>query len=250
MHLARKKIGHRTVLACTLTLVLGAVAVRGADVPAAGASSAPDLATVLQRMSESQKALKTLTAGFVQEKSLELLAEPAVSRGTLSYEAPSRILWEYQAPDRTILLIDEKTLLAYYPDLKKADRLDISEKRARYDRYFGVAFGAQGPLQEYFEAELARESELPGTYLVVLTPKSKRVEKYLVEIRLWVDSATYLPRRFEYREENGDTTSYTLEGTVANAALPANRFVVELPADVEVTEVTGGIKSRRGQGDL
>lgn len=218
--------------------------------PAPSTPAAAELAEVLQRMADAQKKLETMTASFTQEKTMELLAEPSVSRGKLTYEAPSRILWEYEEPDRTVLLIDERTLLAYYPDLKKADRLDIAEKRSRYDRYFGLAFGAQGPLQEYFEAELARESEIPATKLVVLTPKSKRVEKYLVEIRLWVDEASFLPRRFEYREENGDTTAYSLDDVVTNRPLPADRFVVNLPPDVEVTEVSDGMKSRRGDGKL
>lgn len=241
---------------CSLVLALLAAAPLRAEEGARDASteppaspaveSGPSLDAVLQRMSEAQKNLKTLKASFIQEKTLELLAEPDVSRGRLYYEAPGRILWEYQEPDRTLLLIDETTLLAYYPDLKKADRVDIEDKRARYDRYFGIAMGAQGPLQEYFETELARESDLPDTHLLVLTPKSKRVEKYLVEIRLWVDTRNFLPRRFEYREENGDATAYTLDDVVMNEPFSADLFVVRLPPDVEVTDVTEGFKSRRG----
>lgn len=209
-----------------------------------------ELKGLLDRMGQTQSSIKTLEGDFVQEKSLELLAEPEVSRGHLYYEAPSRILWEYRSPDQTLLLIDEKNLVAYYPDLKLADRVNIEGKRDRYEKYFGMALGKEGPMQEYFEIELAKESDIPGTALLVLTPKNKRIEKYVSEMRLWVDRKTMLPRKLEYREENGDSTAYQLENVVTNKPIPAGKLSLDLPADVKVTELQEGFKSRRKQSPL
>ncbi len=211
------------------------------------AEKPPDLEEIVREMGEAQESLKTLSADFTQVKTLSLLAKPDVSKGHLYFNAPGKILWEYLDPDHTLLLIDERTLLAYYPDLKKADRVDISKKRERYDKYFGVTLGATGKGRDYFEIELALESDLPGTWLLILTPKSKRIERYVSEIRLWVDRKNFLPRKFEYREANGDATTYLLESVVTNEPLPADTFAVKLPQDVEVNDLTG-LKSRRGKG--
>ena len=213
-----------------------------ADTPKAGVD------VVLAKMSETQSRLKTLSAEFVQEKTLDLLAEPMTSEGHLYYQAPSFLMWEYRQPQPTFLLIDDKTLTAYYPDLRKADRVDIENKRDQFDRFFGMALGADGPMREYFEVELAAETDVANAHLLVLTPRSKRVEKYIAEIRLWVDANTFLPRRFEYREENGDMTTYVLEEVVVNQPLAAETFTLVLPAGVEVTDLAGGFKSRRDKG--
>lgn len=215
--------------------------------PPALAGGNPELDAILKKMSERQGSLKTLSADFVQEKSLALLAKPDVSKGHLYYEAPAKILWEYREPDQTILLIDEKNLIAYYPDLKKADKVDIADKRQRYEKYFGVGLTQDASMQEYFDIDLAKESGIAGTRLLILTPKSQRIEKYISEIRLWVDEATFLPRKLEYREESGDSTSYTLDSSAVNQPLPEGKFAVILPPDVEVTTLSDGLKSRRDQ---
>jgi outer membrane lipoprotein-sorting protein len=50
--------------------------------------------------------IKSISAEFVQEKHLKILARPLVSSGVFYYQAPASLRWEYRAPVRNILLMN------------------------------------------------------------------------------------------------------------------------------------------------
>lgn len=49
--------------------------------------------------------IKAVSAGFVQEKHLKLLARPLVSSGVFCFKTPGFLRWEYRAPLRNVLLM-------------------------------------------------------------------------------------------------------------------------------------------------
>ncbi len=51
--------------------------------------------------------IRTVQAAFTQEKHLQILAQPLLSRGRLVFAAPDRLRWEYEAPLASVLLMDE-----------------------------------------------------------------------------------------------------------------------------------------------
>ena len=54
---------------------------------------------------------------------------------------------------------------------------------------------------------------------------------------LWIDRRLFLPVRVRYVEPSGDVTEYRLDDVRINLDLPEDRFVLELPPDVEVHEI-------------
>ncbi len=54
-----------------------------------------------------------ITAEFVQEKHLPILAQPLVSRGVFYFSKPESLRWEYREPVRSILLMHGGTLRRY-----------------------------------------------------------------------------------------------------------------------------------------
>jgi len=57
--------------------------------------------------------IKTISADFVQEKHLQILSRPLISKGVFYYEAPGSLRWEYQSPIRSILLMHEGRVTRY-----------------------------------------------------------------------------------------------------------------------------------------
>lgn len=49
--------------------------------------------------------LQSIQADFIQEKHLKILARPIISTGTLTFQAPQSLRWEYQTPIPSILLM-------------------------------------------------------------------------------------------------------------------------------------------------
>ena len=57
--------------------------------------------------------INTIRADFVQEKHLQILSRPLISKGVFYYEAPGSLRWEYQSPIRSILLMHEGRVTRY-----------------------------------------------------------------------------------------------------------------------------------------
>src|SRR5450759_663719 len=96
--------------------------------PSTAATSKPasvTLESVIKRVQDQQKKTQTLQAEFKQEKELALLSKPEVSTGTFVFSKPNNVLWSYSAPKRVQMLITNGTLTTYYPDLNKAERIDV-----------------------------------------------------------------------------------------------------------------------------
>jgi outer membrane lipoprotein-sorting protein len=59
-----------------------------------------------EELKSATGSVKSVSAEFVQEKHMKILARPLVSSGVFYYRAPASLRWEYQAPLRNILLMD------------------------------------------------------------------------------------------------------------------------------------------------
>jgi outer membrane lipoprotein carrier protein len=197
----------------------------------------PDL---LKRFNERQQAVQSLTATFTERKNLSLLAKPVVANGTFLYSKPARIKWEYSEPEPRIFLITENRFVAYYPAQKRAEEVPLSKLAGRrVFRVFGIGQTAED-LEKFFDITQADAGGESGCYLLVLTPKRRRVKDRLQRVRFWVDAQTYLPRKLEYLESDGDSTLLTFANLRLNPEIAEARFNVDIPKDVQVSSTFSG----------
>jgi len=198
------------------------------------------LEQLLKRFNESQQAVQSLTANFSERKNLSLLAKPVVANGTFLYSKPGRIKWEYSEPEPRIFLITENRFVAYYPNQKRAEEVPLSKLAGRrVFRVFGIGQTSED-LEKFFDISQTDPGEEKGTYLLVLTPKRRRVKDRLQLVRFWVDAKTYLPRRLEYLESDGDSTLLTFANLRLNPDIAEARFNVHIPEDVQVSNTFTG----------
>lgn len=198
-------------------------------------AQAATLEQVIKKVQEQQKKTMTLQASFRQEKELALLSKPEVSTGTFTYSRPSNVLWTYDAPKRVQMVIAGGTLTTYYPELLKAERIDVKRFEDRIFKYMG-ATGAIDELARYFDFTFTDSKSKP-VYVLDLTPKTKAVSKRVQHIKLWIDKTTYLTSRIEYVEGDGDVTRYEFTNVRINEPVPASRFALSLPSNVKVEQM-------------
>jgi outer membrane lipoprotein-sorting protein len=197
----------------------------------------PDL---LQRFNKSQQSVASLTASFTERKNLSLLAKPVVSNGTFLYSRPSRIKWEYSEPEPRIFLITEDRFVAYYPNQKRAEEVPLSKLAGRrVFRVFGIGQSAED-LGKFFDISQDNPGDEKGAYLLVLTPKRQRVKDRLQRVHFWVDAKTFLPRKLEYVESDGDSTLLSFNNIRLNPEIAEARFSVDIPKDVPVSNTFSG----------
>lgn len=193
------------------------------------------LEQVIRKVQEKQKTTRTLQADFRQEKEMALLARPEVSTGTFVYSKPSNVLWTYAAPKRVQVVIAGGVLTTYYPDLSKAEKVDVKKFEDRIFRYMG-ATGAIDELAKYFDFTFTNAPSKP-TYALDLTPKTRTVAKRVQRIRIWIDKASYLTTKIEYVEGDGDITRYEFTKVRINEPVPQSRFALALPATVKIEQM-------------
>ncbi len=193
----------------------------------------PDsLDEVIRKVQEKQKNTATLEADFRQEKELALLARPEVSTGHFTYSKPNNVLWRYDAPRHVEVLIAGGILTTYYPDLNKAEQIEVKRYQDRIFKYMGTT-GAIEELSIYFDFAFSNRSDQPF-YVLDLAPKSKGIAKRVRHIRIWIDKKSYLTTKFEYTEGDGDVTRYEFTKVRVNEPIEHGRFTLNLPPSVHV----------------
>jgi outer membrane lipoprotein-sorting protein len=212
---------------CALLVSLPAAAARKGD--------PNSLDEVIKKVQSQQKATRTLEADFRQEKTLALMAKPEIATGHFTFEAPNNVLWSYDAPSRVQMLIAEGFLTTYYPDLRKAERIEVKRYQDRIFKYMG-ATGAIDELATYFDFTFSNKADQP-TYLLDLTPKSKTIAKRVQKIKIWIDKKSYLTTKLEYTEGDGDMTRYEFTNIKLNQPVAHSRFELNLPATVRVEQM-------------
>lgn len=193
------------------------------------------LEEVIKRVQDQQHKVTTLQADFRQEKELALLSKPEVSSGRFIYSKPNNVLWSYDAPKRVQMLIANGTLTTWYPELNKAERVDVKRFEDRIFKYMGAS-GALDELGRYFDFKFTNKPS-ESTYLLDLKPKTGAVAKRVQRIRIWINKSDYLTSKIEYVEGDGDITRYEFKNIKVNAPVAQNQFVLSLPPNVRVEQM-------------
>jgi outer membrane lipoprotein-sorting protein len=196
---------------------------------------ADSLDDVIRKVQLAQAKTNTLQADFKQEKSLALMAKPEVSTGRFIYSKPNNVLWTYDAPKRVTMLIANGILTTYYPDLNKAEQIEVKRYQDRIFKYMGAS-GAIDELGAWFNFTFTNTSDKPY-YALDLDPKSKTIAKRVRHIRIYIDKQSYLTTQFEYTEGDGDKTRYEFTNVKVNAPVEQSRFTLQLPSSVRVEQM-------------
>jgi outer membrane lipoprotein-sorting protein len=212
-----------------------AVAALAMPVAAAKAPKADSLDDVIRKVQLAQTKTNTLQADFRQEKSLALMAKPEVSTGRFVYAKPNNVLWTYNAPKRVTMLIANGMLTTYYPDLNKAERIEVKRYQDRIFKYMGAS-GAIDELGAWFNFTFTNTSD-KAYYVLDLDPKSKTIAKRVRHIRIYIDKQSYLTTQFEYTEGDGDKTRYEFTNVKVNAPVEPSRFTLQLPSSVRLDQM-------------
>jgi outer membrane lipoprotein-sorting protein len=216
------------------TVALG-VAALAMPVAAAKAPKTDSLDDVIRKVQLAQAKTNTLQADFRQEKSLALMAKPEVSTGRFVYSKPNNVLWTYNAPKRVTMLIANGMLTTYYPDLNKAERIEVKRYQDRIFKYMGAS-GAIDELGAWFNFTFTNTSDKPY-YALDLDPKSKTIAKRVRHIRIYIDRQSYLTTQFEYTEGDGDKTRYEFTNVKVNEPVEPGRFTLQLPSNVRLEQM-------------
>jgi outer membrane lipoprotein-sorting protein len=200
-----------------------------------------NLSDVLARFDQVQGQVRSLSAEFTQTTRSPLLKDPVVAKGRFYLTKPDSVLWEYSSPEPMRFVVAKGEYTGYFPERKRAEKRDIKRWSEQLFRFFGLGQGSK-ELGKFYEITLgASGPDDGGSYVLVLSPKKRRVRKNVEQVKLWVAPSTLLPVRIAYVGKDGAEREIRFVNTRLNPDLAAGLYNVEIPANVPITNGFSGL---------
>lgn len=187
----------------------------------------------------AQTKLHTLTADFVQTRTLKTLTVPLTARGRLYFAAPGSFRWELGQPARTIALGQKDEMYVIYPMLKRAEHYALGEKAPKDWRDAMALLQAGFPhSRAEFEGQfqILALAETNGVCQMSLQPRSSFARQMMPELRLAVATNDFSLRTTELVIVDGSNLRNDFSNIVMNPPLGEDVFHWQPPADFKVTE--------------
>lgn len=170
----------------TLLAIAITVAATAQSQPIGGTQRAEVLAAIAA--AQQPKAGKTLNYTFVQTKHSPLLAQDAVSKGSLVLGSNRTMRWQYTEPQAFALVVEGDSIYT----IAGGKRNSLSGASGKMTRGLAqmmmqMTDGASLTDEKMFETTLAEEG---GTYHVTLVPKRRDMKRMMQQALLTFDHKT------------------------------------------------------------
>jgi len=228
----------RILLLCLLLGCFSAPLLEGMATPGVP----PSLESVLENMDRRSADLRSMSAQIVQKKWTDILEEfDQEERGDFQFlrkNGAIRLRRDITEPGRSILVISDGKGTFYQPLLKQANRYDLGARKDRAEFLLLGFISKKEALREAYAIgwlgpEMIGDRQ---TYALELTPRSERVSAFFSRIVLWVDSRLWIPIQQKLVEPTRDYLLIRFEDVRLNLDLPASKFDLKLPSDVNVIQ--------------
>lgn len=195
--------------------------------PGLAGGDEPNVRPVLKRLQERYESTRTLTADFKQTVESPTLAGSLESKGTLAFEKPNRMRWEYAPPDNQVIIGDGETLWIYQPDEKQVIKAKLGQAfQARTPITFLAGLGR---LDRDFAASLEREDA--ERWVLKLVPRD---DTGMGTLTLTLRKPDAVIEEARITDPLGTITRLALASERRNVTLDAGKFSFTPPPGVDV----------------
>ncbi|MDH3297367.1 MAG: outer membrane lipoprotein carrier protein LolA [Gemmatimonadota bacterium] len=223
----------RKYLVRTLLTVGGLLAAAGSVV---AQETSGDVRAMLARAEEVYDNLSSLEAEFEQTIEVTLLGRSRTGSGTWYQKGRGRFKMEFRDPPEDLIVADGSYLWLYYPSTHPGQvirtEIDADVTGAGMVDLQGRIFdeAANGYDAELEDRETIDDHE---TLRIRLTPTGESPYR---RVRVWVDSESFLVRRFEILEANETLRVVVLRHLKPNRPISDDTFRFTPPAGADVFE--------------
>ncbi|MEL7450574.1 MAG: outer membrane lipoprotein-sorting protein [Pseudomonadota bacterium] len=156
--------------------------------------------------------------------------------GTKFIRSDGRMRYRIDGSDR-IILTDKRIVEDYDGAAKTVTEYRLSKHKDRLEPFMRLGFSATGKdLKDDFLITIIGEETLGDarTLVLELTPKRDGVRASVSKARLWIDQASWMPRRQEFNSPaDGSTTTINYSGMARNLKLNPDLFDGNWPRGTE-----------------
>jgi outer membrane lipoprotein carrier protein len=222
---------NRLNRACHAFLLLAVIAAGLHPVRTTASENLPPLDYILKEV-EKRYTGSQFAADFLQESTIKSMEITDFASGRLYVRYPGMMRWEYEKPDRQVIITDGKKLWIYRP-------MDNQVKVGSAPVFFRDGKGASflsdiSLVRKKFNIQLARAE---GEYLYELRMKPIEGTLNVSEIRLYITPRSYHIARIVTLNDYGDDTRIDIVSPQFNANLEPSLFSFEIPPGADVQKI-------------
>jgi outer membrane lipoprotein carrier protein len=215
------------LLAACLTIVCAGVA----PLYAASGENLPPVEYVLKEL-EKRYTGSQYSAEFLQESTIKTMEITDFAQGRLYVRHPGMMRWEYQKPERQVIVTDGRQLWIFRPQ----DNLVMTGSAPAFFRDGkGASFLSDiGLIRKKFQITMAR-AEGEYLYELRLTPVEQTLN--ISEVRLFVTPRSYNIVRIVTMSPYGDDTRIDIINPQFNVTLEPSLFSFDIPPGADVQKI-------------
>ncbi|HAR33399.1 MULTISPECIES: outer membrane lipoprotein carrier protein LolA [Desulfobacter] len=198
-------------------LFLGAATVLMAAVISVGANAAS-----LADIQEAAGTIRSISADFIQEKHMKILVKPLVSKGSIRFQSPDALRFEYREPIKNVLIMQGKSVSRYIQKENTFIRDNASAMGAMTVVMDEISQWLKGDFNtNVFDATIEEAPE-PGR--IILVPKEKAISSFIQEIVLVLSEQPGVFKEVVIRENQNSYTRLRFEKATLNEDINPDVF--------------------------
>jgi outer membrane lipoprotein-sorting protein len=167
--------------------------------------------------------IHSIKADFIQEKHLKILARPIISTGTLTFQAPQSLRWEYQTPIPSILLMNGSKVMKF---IERDGRL-VEDRGMQFNSMQVVLPEISKWLDGRFTDNDMFKVSFPTDSTVLLTPKQQSLAGLISKIELKLADKKGLLDSVTIFEGPDSYTTMTFSNRILNQDIATSVFTTK-----------------------
>lgn len=178
---------------------------------------------------EKHYSVSGFTANFYQTSSIKAMEITDNASGRAFFKRSGKMRWEYETPDRQMIITDGKTLWVFRPE---DNQVMIGKAPSFFKDGKGFSFlSDMKMIKQKFNMVLEKENK-EGFFVLKLIPKEKTYD--IVEIYLWISSKTFDVVRILTYNSYGDETRIVFNNIQLKQTLDDSLFSFEISEGIDV----------------
>jgi outer membrane lipoprotein-sorting protein len=181
-------------------------------------TNAQELDQVYQALKKSSQ---TIQASFVQEKKMDIVEHPILSKGMFYFKQPNAIRIEYTSPSYYLVVMAAGKMLI--KDEHKKTKIDTkgSKMFVQIQQIMTGIFSGQAQQSKDFKYDMYKSET---HYKVVLTPLNGMLKDLLKSVEFIVHKSTMKSQAMTLYEKSGDVTVMNFKDVKTNSIIDEKIF--------------------------
>jgi len=222
---------NRTVFYVKPVLALLSGLLLLAAFPTAGRCAAPSPLELAQKLQARYEETKTMTADFKQSTSVPMTTRKRVGAGKVVISKPGRIRWDYQTPDKQVLISDGKKVSMFIANSAQMVVQPVSEY-INSDVTYAFFVGTGNIVRDFKVLPPERQADA-SLKAIKLVPKTAHPQ--VDYLHVWIDE-NFMVRRLEIVDHFGSITDLAFSNITRNVPVSPETFVFTPPLGTEIIE--------------